>query len=68
MGVFRVGDFWRGRVNNLRKEGFPITLTDEQAAMLGATQEFLYGITFRDPVYTLANADMWNELVNRLKA
>lgn len=121
-----IGDFWRGRVNNLRKEGYPvryvapkegtagwvdtmtipstaenrraaealidfalrpdiqksfvlkgityaptnsrIVLDADQAALLGATPDILSGITFRDPVYTLANIDKWNELVNRLKA
>lgn len=121
-----IGDFWRGRVNNLRKEGHPIryvvpeegtagwadimmipttaenpragealmnfalrseiqknfvlngityaptnsqiSLTDEEAVLLGATPEILSTVTFRDPEYMLANIDTWNELINRLKA
>ncbi len=121
-----LGDFWRGRVNNLRKEGHPIgyvqpkegtsgwvdtmaipttaenkdaaeelinfaldpeiqkefvlngityaptnskiSLTDEQTAMLGASEEMLARTTFIDPIYNLANIDKWNELTNRVKA
>ena len=121
-----IGDFWRGRVNNLRKDGHPIayvapkegtpgwvdtmiipsvaknpkgaaklidfalrpevqkafvtkgityaptnkgiTLSDEETEFLGASPEVLKRITFRDPVYTMANIDSWNELVNRVKA
>ena len=45
-----------------------IELTSDQAVTLGATSEILSVITFRDPDYTMANLDKWNELVNRLKA
>ena len=121
-----VGDFWRGRVNNLRKEGHPIgynqpkegttgwvdtmaipstvenkeaaealinfalepeiqknfvlngityaptnsniSLTDDEAALLGATEEILSRTTFVDPIYNLQNIDMWTEMTNRVKA
>ena len=121
-----IGDFWRGRVNNLRKEGHPIgyvqpkegttgwvdtmaipstvenreaaealinfaleadvqknfvlngityaptnsdiSLTDDEAALLGATEEILSRTTFVDPIYNLQNIDAWTEMTNRVKA
>ena len=45
-----------------------ILLTDEQTAMLGASEEMLARTTFIDPIYNLANIDKWNELTNRVKA
>lgn len=121
-----IGDFWRGRVNNLRKEGHPIgyvqpkegttgwvdtmaipstaenkeaaealinfaleaevqkafvlngityaptnaniSLTDDEANLLGATEEILSRTTFVDPIYNLQNIDKWNEMTNRVKA
>ena len=121
-----VGNFWRGRVNNMRKEGLPIgyttpkegaygwvdtmaipttcenkaaaeallnfaiepeiqkqfvlegityaptgsevSLTEEQTAFLGASEEALALTEFVDPEYNLAHIDEWTEIVNRIKA
>ena len=45
-----------------------ISLTDDEANLLGATDEILSRTTFVDPIYNLKNIDMWTEMQNRVKA